>query len=85
MIYQQRVSERRKAKDLKSHLKSDQAIFNKLAKLSKGATFLSFNVTHIMIKHRKPFEDVMKEHFWNGEEFKNKPDNIFDINSSDCH
>lgn len=70
---------KRKVSDLISCLKKEQTMFTRPAKQSKAATIASFKISHILAKHKKPFEDgsVVKEAFIEAGEtlfgdFKNK-------------
>lgn len=70
---------KRKVSDLISCLKKEQSMFTRPAKQSKAATIASFKISHILAKHKKPFEDgsVVKEAFIEAGEtlfgdFKNK-------------
>ncbi|XP_045465147.1 general transcription factor II-I repeat domain-containing protein 2A-like isoform X1 [Harmonia axyridis] len=74
---------KRKVRDLLACLKKEQAMFTRPVKQSKAATIASFKISHILAKHKKPFEDgsVVKEAFIEaGEtlfaEFKNKTEII---------
>lgn len=48
---------KRKVSDLISCLKKQQTMFTRPAKQSKAATIASFKISHILAKHKKPFED----------------------------
>ncbi|XP_072397972.1 protein FAM200C-like [Diabrotica undecimpunctata] len=72
---------KRKVKDLKSSLKTEQSMFTRPVKQSVAATIASFKISYILAPHKKPFEDgeVVKEAFIEAanvlfQDFKNKTD-----------
>lgn len=78
---------KRKVRELKGSLSAEQSVFTKPESKSKAATLASFAFTDILIKRKKPFEDLemIKEAMQRAGEvlfnyFKNKKEIISAIN-----
>lgn len=78
---------KKRVKELKSQLAGQQAIFTRPLTKSKAATIASFKVSHILAKHKKPYEDgeLVKEAFLGAadslfNDFKNKSEITAAIN-----
>jgi len=56
---------RRKVKELKSQLSGQQSFFSHLTTKAKAATEASFRLSHLIVKHKKSFQDgeMIKEAF----------------------
>uniref|UniRef100_A0A096MF30 HAT C-terminal dimerisation domain-containing protein n=1 Tax=Poecilia formosa TaxID=48698 RepID=A0A096MF30_POEFO len=70
---------RRKVKELKSQLSGQESFFSHLTTKAKAATEASFRVSHLIVKHKKSFQDgeMIKEAFVEAadslfRDFKNK-------------